>query len=104
MKNSDFFIRITIKAIHLTELKCGKIAIPRRRVFQVRHCNFIIKTIDIILSQRIGAYKNYGIAHDDHMKKENKKRSSSYSPFDPSGSYTGAAKDGEKPVQDSDDL
>ena len=38
------------------------------------------------------------------MKKENKKRSSSYSPFDPNGSYTGAAKDGEKPVQDSDDL
>ena len=27
-----------------------------------------------------------------------------FSPFDPFGSYTGKAKDNEKPVQDADDL
>ena len=38
------------------------------------------------------------------MKREKKRKGTMWSPYDENGSYTGAAEDGEKPVQDAADL
>lgn len=38
------------------------------------------------------------------MKGSKRRKGAMWSPYDENGSYTGAAQNGEKPVQDADDL
>lgn len=45
------------------------------------------------------------IGNNTNMKEKNtKSKETLRSPFDPNGSYTGAPENGDKPVQDADDL